>query len=58
MTTKKNYEKPCLLEVTIMQQTQLLQNVSVKGWEKGDDKNWGGDEPDEPSANQTSYHLQ
>lgn len=51
MTTKKTYEKPCFLEVTIMQQTQLLQNVSVKEWEKGDDKNWGGDEPDEPNAN-------
>lgn len=48
MKTKKSYEKPFVVEVTIIQQTQLLQNVSVENWkrnEKVEDDYWGGDEP-------------
>ena len=57
MITKKPHVEPSIIEVTVMQQTQLLQNISVKEWDEGNDHNWGGDEEDGPyTPNEPGLH--
>ena len=43
MTMKKQYEKPTIKEVVIMQHP-LLQSASLDEWQNGNNGNMGGDE--------------
>lgn len=43
MNTKRQYEKPTIKEVVIMQ-TPLLQSASVKDWDKSEEADWGGND--------------
>ena len=55
MITKKTYIEPSIIiELTVLQKSQLLHNVSVEEWNEGNDHNWGGDEEDESSTSNES----
>jgi len=43
MKTKRQYEKPTIKEVVIIQ-TPLLQSASVTDWDKTEENEWGGND--------------
>ena len=44
MTMKREYKKPVVSQIAVVQSHYLLGNNSVEDWGKSEKNDWGGDE--------------